>query len=157
MPDSHANPYGSPEALGTEHAPQLTRSTERSRCLAAFYAIGACWGGSQVIAFDNATTYAGASLLLAAAATSWAIADARADGRSFRGTLRVVYFLFWPFASLVYLSATRKIRGIGWWLLNAVGIYGSVTLTFYVLYYLLFSVGRYDLIDPMLVDYTIDQ
>lgn len=144
-----ANPYEAPEPTDLADGAGMTRWSTQTICLAAMYAVSAGWGASQIVDFDNGTIYTVCSLFLAFAATSWAVADARNREVRFAGILRVLYFLFWPFASFIYLTATRRFRGAGWWLLNVVGIYGVMAVAFYAFYYLLFSIGRQDLIDPI--------
>lgn len=143
------NPFETPQDTSHGNDTDVIRDPTTKSSLIALYVLAAVSGATQV--FDNQTAYYLVSLLLAFAATTWAVVDTRIRGGRFLGILRLVYFLVWPVASLVYLIATRKSRGLFWWGLNAVGLYVSVAVTFYLTFSLLYFTGRTDLIDPTLL------
>jgi len=71
------------------------------------------------------------SLAMAFTATNWAVADARRRDRNLHPVVRLIFFLTWPLASLVYLVATRKLRGFGWWLLWVLVLVGTSLATLF--------------------------
>lgn len=145
------NPYEATPYLSDEgFKPHYFRSTKY--CLITMYSLCGIFGISQVVAYSNLTVHNVLSLLLAGVATCWANADVTTRGIRFHVILRVIYFLTWPLASLVYLIATRKFFGVGWWLLNAAAMYGTTAVLYYTSYFILFTIGRGDLVDPELFD-----
>jgi len=124
----------------------------RLRAGLAFYVAIAIWGVLQCVAADSTVTYYLASLIVAFLATNWAVVDSRTRASGFVAILQCVYFFTWPIASLVYLVATRGIRGIGWWLIHAVGLLVTVCLTFYPTFYLLYWFGWIDPNDFILLN-----
>ena len=116
------------------------------------YGLAALHGVTQVFWGEGAAIEFVISLLMALAATNWAIYDRRTQGGGFHGVLRVVYFVTWPLASLVYLIATRKFRGLGWWAVNVVALIATMGITLWLTVFFLEVVGREELIDPTLLN-----
>ena len=72
-----------------------------------------------------------------------------------RGVPSIVWLLFffaWPLASLLYLIWTRGIPGVGYWVVNVVGLFVVMILFFYTTFYLLYSFDMIDLNDFDLIE-----
>jgi hypothetical protein len=116
----------------------------RGCCLAFLYFLAALWGVVQIVSANNGAVYLIFVLLFATSATYAAIEDGRLRQVQW---LRIVQFLFlitWPFASLIYLMATRGWRGLGWWCLHAVGLIVATCLTYYPTFVILYAMGMLD-------------
>ena len=118
--------------------------------LVAFYLLTGLSGVAQV--FRNVTPAYLLSILVALAATNWAVVDARTREVRFPVIFRVIYLLFWPLASLVYLIGTRRLRGLYLWVLNAVVVFVVMMATFTPTFVLLYLMGWTDMIDPYLLE-----
>ena len=107
------------------------RIAYRRYCLLALYVLAAFWGVAQIVSPTNGLIYFVTTILFASVATLWAIEDSRIRGVHIVRILQVLFFFTWPIASLIYLLATRQWRGLGWWLLNAMGLFAVMCGTFY--------------------------
>lgn len=120
------------------------RITMRRRCIWLLYGVTAFWGVAQVAAPESAAIYMLSVLLLASAATYWAVLDGRIAGNEIPAIIPVVFFFLWPLASLVYLLWSRKWRGLGLWALHLIGLFATLLLTFYPTVILLYWAGLID-------------
>lgn len=102
------------------------------------YAIAAFWGAAQMLVPTHEAVSLLTSLLFASVATHAAILDSRLFRVSFVHILRVIFFFTWPLAALVYLIATRGWRGLGWWLVHAIGVCATTCVAFCAAYYFLY-------------------
>lgn len=93
--------------------------------LISLYVHAAVLGAVQMAFLENAAALLTIQLLIASAATYAAVEDSRRRGRSLVHSVQIVFFFTWPLAWLVYLIVTRGWRGVGWWLLHAVGLYAA--------------------------------
>lgn len=147
--DVQSNPFQTPSEVSSPDGPvPFVRAVAGDRNLIAIYGLVALSGIANVFSF-TAPAYL-LSFLLAFAVTNWAVVDSRSRDLKFPGIIRVIYFLVWPLASLIYLIATRRFRGILWWVANAVGMIAVMLVTFIPTVLLLYWFGSTDLIDPAL-------
>lgn len=123
------NPYESPRVPETQSLADATEAKKTIRLVAsrrytviALYVIAAIWGMLQIVVPEGSPIDVFFSLAFALIATSWCAADCLVRDHRLRGWARIAYFLTWPLASLIYLIATRQWRGIGLWILHAVGL-----------------------------------
>lgn len=124
--------------------PTATQTAMRRRCIWLIYGATAFWGVAQVVAAESAAIYMLAVLLIASAATCWAVLDARLAGRRMSAIVPPVYFFLWPVASLVYLLWSRGWRGLAIWAIHVVCLSATLAMTFYPTVILLYSLGVID-------------
>ena len=105
------------------------------------YVLAAVWGVCQVISGQYALPFMLASLLYSSTATLWAATDSKLRARPLLPIVQLLFFLTWPIATCMYLIATRGWRGIGLWLLHAVGLMFTTCLTFYPTFLTLYYFG----------------
>lgn len=106
------------------------------------YGIVSAWGALQVVSPGSAAAYILSALLIASTATTWAVYDAQVREFYVPGIVWKLYFVTWPFASFLYLIWTRGVAGLGYWLVNAMGMVFTVCVTLYLAFYLRYSLDR---------------
>jgi len=127
---------------------------ERSRRSSVYllYGLAAFWGFVQVVIPDSGSAYFLTAIAFASAATAWAVHDARLLERCVPSIVWILFFFTWPVASLLYLIWTSGIPGVGYWVVNAVGLYVIMVVLFYPTFYLLYSLDMIDLSDFDLIE-----
>ena len=74
------------------------------------------------------------SLLLASLASSaamWVVLDARHRGKPLVSIVQLIVMVFWQIAVPIYLIATRGLSGLGWTILNLIGLVIAHFIGFY--------------------------
>lgn len=107
---------------------EATERRERKRALIWLYGGVTLWGLLTGLLLENAVVYYFFGFANAFIATNWLAIDCRHHDRSVHPVARLLFFIFWPIASFFYLLWTRRLAGLGWWLLNAVGLAGAYLL-----------------------------
>ncbi len=133
---------------------QSVTRTERLRrwSVYALYGLAAFWGLIQVILPSSGSAYVLTAIAVASAATAWAANDAKIHERGVPSIVWLLFFLTWPLATLMYLIWTRGIPGVGYWVVNVVGLVIVMMLLFYPTFYLLYSFDMIDLNDFELLE-----
>lgn len=120
--------YGGPEEPPPPpsflaRVPQHTR-----RFVAVFYTLAVLEG------FSSAQLWETASFIFSIAAgltvSWWVITDASDRGRPMRFFVRLLVILFGGLSALIYLIVSRRLRGLGWLLLNLIAYVTTVWLSF---------------------------
>ena len=62
------------------------------------------------------------SLLMASSAVMWVVFDAQHRGKPVVSIVQLIIMGLWPIAVPIYLLTTRGVRGLGWTILNIVGL-----------------------------------
>ena len=121
--------HGSPEDAPPDDSPRSRWAKHTRRFLVVFYSLAVLDGFAVGAGWPNADLVFG----LAAGLTVswWVITDASDRDRPLRLVVRVFVMLFGAFSSFFYLIWSRRVRGFGWFLLNAAGYVGTI-LTVYV-------------------------
>ena len=70
----------------------------------------------------NGAVYWVFSLLVASTAAMWVVFDGQHRGKPLVSIVQLIVMGLWPIAVPVYLITTRGVRGLGWAILNLVGI-----------------------------------
>ena len=78
-------------------------------------------------------------LAMCSVVTWWCVVDSRMRGSPIVQSLHWIIFFTWPLAAPVYLIWSRKLRGLGWCLLHAIGLYGSCVLAYHLTGYLAYG------------------
>lgn len=136
-------PHSDASALCDTRPVDAILSAARRRYVRIMYVLAACWGVAQGADIATGAVYFLAALLLASTATLWAITDNRVRGTRLLRIVQLIYFFSWPLAALIYLAITRQWRGVGYWVLHAIGLCTMVYLTFYPTCLLLDWLGWY--------------
>ncbi len=79
----------------------------------------------------NGAWYWIVSLLMASTAAMWVAFDARHRGAPLINIVQLMVMGLWPIAVPIYLIATRGVRGLGWTILNFVGLVIASCFGFY--------------------------
>lgn len=108
------------------------------------YGLSGFWGVAQVIAPENSLLYLLTVFAFATLTTMWFWIDRRILARPHVPILFLLFFLVWPVASFVHLLATRGIRGCGYWLVHALGLFVTMYVTFFITVLLLYWMGILD-------------
>ena len=133
-------------------SPQTPNANLRRWCVYALYGLAAFWGVVQVVLPTSGSVNALSAIAFAAVATTWAIYDFRVIERRVPSIIWLIYFFTWPLASLLHLIWTRGIPGVGYWVVNAVGMLVVMMLLFYPTFYLLYSLDLIDLSNFQLIE-----
>lgn len=114
-------------------------------CLISLYCLAVLWGALQIVFPDNGGISLLFTLMFASCATLWARFDALARSKPILPVLQMLYFFFWPLGSMIYLMARSGLRGLGIWLLHAVGFCATLVVVFNLTLFVLHFGG---LLDP---------
>jgi hypothetical protein len=106
------------------------------------YVAAALSGFTQALS-NNALVYYLTALLLACSATGWCVVDARRRGRPLLPAVQLIALLLWFVAVPIYLLASRGWRGLGWALLNLVGLYVTIFVTYFGTYCLAYGTAAF--------------
>jgi len=98
----------------------------------SLYALAALWGMVQVPYPIGGVPYLLFVLALASTMTYWCIVDGRVAGRPILYSFYWLIFFLWPLAVPIYLVWARRLRGLGFALLHAVGLFGVNFLAFHL-------------------------
>jgi len=113
-------------------------------CWISLYCLAVLWGALQVVFPDNGGVYLLFTLMFATCATLWARFDALARSKPMLPVVQMLYFFLWPLGSMIYLMARSGLRGLGLWLLNAVGIGATMVVVFNLTLFALHFAGWLD-------------
>ncbi|WP_372718686.1 hypothetical protein [Novipirellula sp.] len=105
-----------------------SRIVYRRFAVVALYVMAGCSGAMQAVTQTNGLLGLLCALGFATSATMWFWIDSHLRSRPRPWSLQFVFFLTWPLASLIYLLASRGIRGLGYWILHAISL--SLTVVF---------------------------
>ena len=128
-------------ALNTLEPSGENRIAHRRYAVLALYGLSAFWGVAQLAAAENPLLQILSAFAFAALATTWFGIDRRVLGRPPLPILRLLFFFTWPVASLIHLLATRGLRGCGYWLVHAIGLFLTMCFTFFPSMLLLYWAG----------------
>lgn len=106
------------------------RLKHRRYVVMALYGLSACWGVAQTLERENAIVEVAGAIAFATTATLWFTIDRRILAKPQLPILQLLFFCTWPVASLIHLVASRGLRGFGYWLLHAIGMFATMCLTF---------------------------
>lgn len=98
--------------------------------LVGLYVTQVAWGATQCFPLNGAWQYL-YSLLMASLAAMWVVFDARHRGKPLVNIVQLMVMALWPIAVPVYLFSTRGVRGLGWAVLNLLGLTIAICLGFY--------------------------
>lgn len=126
--DLNENPYEPPAT--TELVTDLNEWPKSKRAIIYLYAAVAVFGIAEVFAAEYGFVNVFLSLVIALLATNWLAIDCRRREIRLVPIVRLLYFISWPVASLIYLVSTRGVTGFGWWALNFVGLIGTLMIVF---------------------------
>ena len=121
------------------------RIERRRNAVLLLYGLSAFWGIAQVVAPGNSTLLIAGGITFATCATLWFTTDRRIVGSAALPIVQFLFFLTWPVGSLVHLLISRGVRGVGYWLLHAAGLFLTMCLTFYPTMFLLYWLGMLNL------------
>jgi hypothetical protein len=85
------------------------------------FALSALWGVVQSLSENALVTFLG-TVLFAMLTTAWCVADSRRRGRPLLSIVQMIMFFTWFISVPIYLIASRGWRGVGYALVNAVGM-----------------------------------
>ncbi len=122
-----------------------TRFAHRRYAVFALYGLSAFWGVAQLVVPDNSLLYIASAIAFATSATLWFTLDRRILSKTRLPILQLLFFFTWPVASLVHMLSSRGIRGVGYWMLHAVGLFATMCLTFFPAMFLLYWLGVLEL------------
>ena len=105
-------------------------SNSRWLPLVALYFATLSWGAIQCFPQQGGVHYIFA-LLMASMAALWVVFDARHRGKPLVSIVQFLVLVSWPVAVPIYLISTRGVRGLGWSLLNLVGLAVMCLLGFF--------------------------
>jgi len=71
------------------------------------------------------------SLLMASMAAMWVVFDAQHRGKPLVSIVQLMAMALWPIAVPIYLIVTRGVRGLGWVVLNLLGLMIAICVGFY--------------------------
>ncbi|WP_442510826.1 hypothetical protein SH528x_002472 [Novipirellula sp. SH528] len=106
-----------------------SRIVYRRLAVITLYVMAVFWGAMQMLTSNNGLLGMLCAMGFATSATMWFWIDCHMRSRPLPWSLQFVFFLTWPLASLIYLMASRGMRGFGYWLLHAVGLCVTVVLS----------------------------
>ena len=119
----------------------LNRIAYRKFAVIALYGLFAFWGAAQLVAPDNSLLYIASAIAFATSATFWFATDRRILAKPRLPILHLLFFFTWPIASLIHLLTSRGFRGIGYWMMHAIGLFATMCLTFFPAMFLLYWLG----------------
>lgn len=132
-------------AATTHDSSDTDRIFHRRYSVITLYGLSAFWGVAQAVAPDNSLLYFASAIAFATSATLWFAIDRRILAKQKLPILHLLFFFTWPIASLIHLLVSRGIRGIGYWLIHACGLFGTMCLTFFPAVILQYWLGIIDL------------
>lgn len=144
--NTEANPY-SPVESESANEPHAERHRWLPTEIVVLYGLAFFYGVSQVFRYSSGTLDLLGGILFAFVLTAWAVADSRRRGNPMVSIVRVLYLLFCPLSTFLYLVGTRGFWGVGWFLLNGVFLYASIAVGLLVMFYLLYFTGHWELMD----------
>ena len=106
------------------------------------YVLTTAWGVAQVFSLHGGLQYLFA-LVIASAATLWAVSDARLRGHSILNIVQFFIFVSWPIAVPIYLVWSRGLRGLGLSLLHGVGLTVALCIGFYCTVFSVYGIDAY--------------
>ena len=98
--------------------------------LVGFYVGQVVWGAMQCFTLVG-VWYWFLSLLMASSAAMWVVFDAQHRGKPLVHIVQLMVMILWPIAVPIYLITTRGLRGLGWTILNIVGLLIASCVGFY--------------------------
>ncbi len=125
-----------------ERKPEYAKASRR--CAVGLYAMSALWGALQIAFPENGLLYFVSALLFALLATGWAIWDAKSRSIRVMPILQMLYFFLWPIGAVTYLIYRSGMRGLLTAVLHGIGLFATLTLTFYATFYGLHFAGMLD-------------
>jgi hypothetical protein len=128
----------SAKRMATIDSSAISANDYRWLLIAGFY-VSTFLSGIIQAASHNALVYYLSALLMACSATGWCVADARRRGKQLLPVVQLIALLFWFVAVPVYLLASRGWRGLGWIVLNAIGLYASTFAAYFATHYLAYG------------------
>ena len=143
------NPY---EPTSADEINDASGSMHTRNTIIALYCVTTAYGASQVFSYDDGAIYIAYSLLFGLILTHWVVQDMHCAGRYLSSGWRLLYFFTCPISTSIYLIKTRGFIGVGWVLMNFLGIFGSFYLGFFAAYYFLYFSGMWSLMDPIYFD-----
>ena len=121
------------------------RIVHRRYAVLALYGLSAFWGIAQLVAPNSSLLYLASAIAFATSATLWFTIDRRILAKPRLPILQLLFFFTWPIAALIHLLTSRGLRGIGHWLIHAVGLFATMCLTYFPALFLLYWMGILDL------------
>src|SRR5271157_2809879 len=98
----------------------------------SLYALAVVWGLVQFCYPIDQVLYLLFAATFAFTITYWCIVDGRIAGRPILHSFYWLIFFLWPLAVPIYLIWARRLRGLGFALLHAIGLYGVCFLAFHL-------------------------
>lgn len=147
--DLNSNPYSVTEIGDVVEDVESTARPRWPTSILVLYVISFAYGSSQVFSFENRTVEIAFTILFSILLTIWAVSDSRRRAKPMVSIVRVLYLLFCPLSTLIYLVRTRGVRGLGWFLLNGVLLYACIYVGFFTTFYLIDLSGYWDLMDQV--------
>jgi hypothetical protein len=132
-------------AASTLDSTDVDRIAHRRYAVIALYGLSAFWGVAQLVAPDNSLLYIASAVAFATSATLWFGVDRRILAKPRLPILQLLFFFTWPIASLIHLLTSRGLRGVGHWLMHAVGLFATMCVTFFPAMFLLYWMGILEL------------
>lgn len=148
-PLNHENPYSADTTEVDDERSERSTISPQGRLLIILYLIVAAYGGLQVVAYSNMTLYLLYAISVIVVLTAWAITDSRSRNRRLLPIVKLLYVVFCPLSTGIYLIATRGWRGLAWAIFNAGCLYSVLLAAFYAVYYALYFSRAWQFMDPV--------
>jgi hypothetical protein len=105
----------------------------------SLYALALVWGLINVRYPITGVPYLLFAVAVASTITYWCIVDGHAAGHPILHSFYWLIFFLWPLAVPIYLLWARRLRGLGFALLHAIGLFGVCLLAFLLAGYLIYG------------------
>ena len=145
MTDLIQNPYRSP-ASNTAAAGSAASVLEKRQRLVLVLAMYLLAAGGSVIAIlrPEGATRLLLSIAMCSIMTYWCVVDSRIRGVPIVRSLHWIIFFTWPLAVPIYLTWSRGLRGFGWALLHALGLYAASIAAYLTTGYVCYGQAWFD-------------
>jgi len=113
----------------------------RLRCILglSLYALAALWGLINVRHPTSGPLTLVFEVAVASTITYWCIVDGRIAGHPILYSFYWLIFFLWPLAVPIYLLWARRLCGLGFALLHAIGLFAVALLAFFLAGYLIYG------------------
>ncbi len=111
----------------------------RSLLGASLYILAALWGVYLISFPGNGPLYLLFVVMFSVTMTYWCIVDGRNAGRPILHSFYWLIFFLWPIPVPIYLVWARRLKGLGFAMLHAIGVYGACFVAYNVAGYLAYG------------------